>query len=141
VGRGKPAPRGDETAFDVVERIGLALPDVEVGRMYGAPALKVHGRMFACLASHRSAEPNTLVVRLPFDRRDELIAEAADLFYLTDHYIDYPCVLVRLPRVRKHMLRDLLRMGWRFMSTQKRLEIRTHRSARPRRAPQRLKKE
>ena len=28
---------------------------------YGTPALKVGGRMFACIASHRSTEPDTLV--------------------------------------------------------------------------------
>jgi hypothetical protein len=27
-----------------------------------SPSLKVRGRMFACMASHKSAEPDTLVV-------------------------------------------------------------------------------
>jgi hypothetical protein len=115
------------TGFDVVRRIGLALPQVEEGKVYGSPALKVRGRMFACLAIHRSAEPNTLAVRLEFDRRDELIAAEPETYYLTDHYVGYPCVLVRLQRVRQHALRDLLLMGWRFMSTTKKLEVRKRR--------------
>ena len=60
--------------FRVVRKIGLGFPDVEVGTTYGTPALKVRGKMFACIASHRSAEPNTLVVQIGFNERDELLA-------------------------------------------------------------------
>jgi len=42
-----------------VRTMGLALPEVEEGTAYGSPALNVRGKMFACLAIHRSAEPNT----------------------------------------------------------------------------------
>jgi hypothetical protein len=80
--------------------------------------------MFACLAIHRSAEPNTLVVRMEFDRRDDLIDEKPDTYYLTDHYVNYPCVLVRLNRVHQDELRDLLLMGWRFMSATKKRGVR-----------------
>ena len=55
--------------------------------------------------------------RQAFDQRDELIAESPDTYYLTDHYVDYPVVLVRLPRVDRDALRDLLGMAWRFEST------------------------
>jgi hypothetical protein len=116
-----------KTGFDVVRRIGLALPEVEEGKSYGSPALKVRGRMFACLAIHRSAEPNTLAVRIEFDRRDELIAAEPETYYLTDHYVNYPCVLVRLARIHEDALRDLLLLGWRFMSTTKQLGIRKRR--------------
>ena len=102
--------------FDTVRELGLALPDVEATIYYGTDALKVHGKMFACITSHRSAEPNTLAVVIGFDRRDELIAEQPDIYYLKDHYVDYPCVLVRMSRVRKDALSDLLLMGWRFVS-------------------------
>jgi hypothetical protein len=107
------------TGFDAVREMALSLPGVEEGTAYGSPALKVNGKMFACLPVHKSAEPDTLVVRLDFDQRDELIAEEPAIYYLADHYVDYPCVLVRLSRIRKDALRDLLLMGWRFMSTAK----------------------
>ena len=38
------------------------------------------GQIFACIAVHKSAEPNTLVVRIPFDQRDELVSAAADTY-------------------------------------------------------------
>jgi hypothetical protein len=99
-----------------VREIGLTLPAVEEGTTYGSPALKVGGKMFACLAVHKSAEPDSLVLRIAFDDRDELISEDPDTYYLTYHYVNYPSVLVRLSRVQQDALRDLLLMAWRFVS-------------------------
>ena len=63
--------------------------------------------MFACLASHKSAEPDTLVVRMDMAARDALIADDPETYYLKEHYVGYPCVLVRLSRVRADALKDL----------------------------------
>jgi hypothetical protein len=103
-------------SFDDVEAAGRAWPDVEVSTVYGSPALKVRERMFACIAIHRSAEPDTLAVRMSFTDRDRLIASQPRTYYLTDHYVDYPCVLVRLGRIGPRTLRGLLRKGWRFVA-------------------------
>jgi hypothetical protein len=103
-------------SFDTVRQIGLALPDVEEGTIYGSPALKVGGKMFACIAIHRSAEPETLAIRIDFDQRDELLAADPNTYYITDHYLYYPSVLVRLTRVHPDALRDLLLMAWRYVS-------------------------
>jgi hypothetical protein len=103
--------------FDTVRAVGLTLPGVEEGTTYGSPALKVGGKMFACMAVHRSAEPKTLVVRLEFEQRDELLAADPETYYVTDHYVDYPSVLVRLTRVHHDALPDLLRMAYRFVTT------------------------
>jgi hypothetical protein len=97
-------------------KIGRAMPGVEQSTTWGAPALKLRGKMVACQAINKSAEPNTLVVRVPFTQRDELIAADPNTYYLKPHYEDYPCVLVRLSRVHPDALRDLLRMGWEFTS-------------------------
>src|SRR5688500_11300116 len=97
-------------------KLGAALPDVEQTTTWGAPALKVRGRMMACKAINKQAEPNTLVVCIPIPDRDELIAADPDTYYLKPHYEDGPCVLVRLSRVQPDALRDLLRMGWEFTS-------------------------
>ena len=100
--------------FNLVRQIALALPGVEESTMYGAPAVKLGKRLLACPAIHRSAEPNTLAVRIDFDRRDELIDADPDVYYLKDHYADYPVVLVRMSRINEDALRDLLDMSWRF---------------------------
>ena len=106
-------------SFDTVRKIGLALPGVEEGTTYGSPALKVRGQLLACIAIHKSAEPDTLAVRIDFSRRDKMIAADPDTYYLTDHYVDYPIVLVRLSRIHIAALRDLLGSAWRFVSERK----------------------
>ena len=110
-------PRTNVT-FDIVREIGLALPDVEDSTMYGALALKVRGKLLACMAINKSAEPNSLGVRIDFEQRTGLLAEAPETYYLTDHYRNYPVVLVRLSRIRIDQLRDLLGASWRFVTSQ-----------------------
>ena len=102
--------------FDTVRRMALELPDVEEGTTYGTASLKVRGHLLTCLAIHRSAEPGSLVVRVDFDQRAELLAATPEVYYLTDHYVNYPAVLVRLNRIHPDALRDLLGMAWRFVS-------------------------
>jgi hypothetical protein len=102
--------------FDTVRDIGLALPGVEESTAYGQPALKVDGKLLACVPSHRSAEPASLVIRVDFDDRAELLAAAPDVYYVTDHYVGYSSVLVRLSRVNPDVLRDLLRMAHKFVT-------------------------
>ncbi len=94
--------------FEIVRKIGRSFPAVEESTCYGQPSLKTGGRMFACMASHRSAEPGSLVVRIEFSRRQELLDEAPEIYYLTDHYLGYPAVLVRLEKIRPDALRGLL---------------------------------
>ena len=105
-------------SFKTVESIGRALPDVDVTTAWGQPALKVRGKMFACIASHKSAEPDTLVVMMDFGDRDALLQDDPGTYYLKEHYLNYPCVLVRLSRVRADALRDLITGAHRFVSAQ-----------------------
>lgn len=104
------------TSFKTVESIARALPDVEVTTSWGQPSLKVRGRMFACMAAHRSAEPNSLVVMMDFPDREALLEDAPDTFYLKEHYVNYPCVLVRLSRIHPDALRDLVTGAHRYVS-------------------------
>jgi hypothetical protein len=104
--------------FDTVRKIGLALPGVEESTAYGSPALKVHGELLACVPANRSAEPGSLAVRLGSDDRAELLAAAPDVYYVTDHYLNYNAVLVRLSRVTPDILRDLLGMAHKFVTAE-----------------------
>jgi hypothetical protein len=108
-------------AFDRVKAVGLTLPEVEAATRYdGAPILKLRGCFMAGLATHVSAEPDTLVVRASLDERVWLIEDAPDTYYLTDHYQKYPLVLVRLSRVDQDALRDLLSVSWRLTAAKTR---------------------
>jgi hypothetical protein len=107
---------GSTINFDTVRSIGLALPGVEESTAHGQLALKVHGKLLACVATHRSAEPGSLVVKVDFDDRAELLAGDPDVYYVTEHYVGYPSVLVRLSRVNGDVLRDLLGMAHKFVT-------------------------
>jgi hypothetical protein len=107
---------GSTTNFDSVRKIGLALPGVEESTAYGSPALKVNGKLLACVPVNRSAEPGSLAVRVGFDDRAELLAAAPDVYYVTDHYLNYNAVLVRLSRVTPGILRELLGMAHKFVT-------------------------
>lgn len=106
----------DKVSFETVRKIGLQFPDVEESTTYGKPSLKVGGKMFVCMASHKSAEPDSLALRVDFEQRAELLAADPETYYITDHYKDYPAVLVRLPRVMPGVLRDLLGMAYRLVA-------------------------
>src|SRR5712671_5314389 len=97
---------GRKVSFDVVRRMAVALPEVEEGTIHGSPAFRVRGKLLACAAIHKSAEPDTLAVRIPFDLRADLVASDPSSYYLTDHYVNYPVVLVRRSRIRVEALRE-----------------------------------
>jgi hypothetical protein len=117
--------------FETVKQIGLELPRVEESTAYGMPALKVDGKLLAAIPANRSAEPGSLMVRIAFDDRTELLAAAPDIYYVTDHYIDYEAVLVRLSRIDPNILRDLLAMAHKFVTR----KIAPRPSAKKRRTP------
>jgi hypothetical protein len=102
--------------FADVEKVLLPLEGITDATAYGAPCFKLNGRIFACVAINKQAEPNSLMIRLPIDQRDALIEEAPDVYYLKPHYEPWPCVLVRLRKVHRDALRDLLTGAWRVES-------------------------
>jgi hypothetical protein len=108
--------RDTKMIFKAVSEIAHALPGVEESTMYGSPALKVRGKLLACMAIHKSAEPESLVIRIDIDQRAGLLTEAPETYYVTEHYVNYPVVLVRLSQIDRDQLRDLLASAWRFIT-------------------------
>ena len=107
--------RAPSDAFDTVRDVGLALPNVQAATKYdGSPVLKLGGAFMAGVATHRSAESATIVVRVDLEEREWLLQEAPDTYYLTDYYRPHPVVLVRLARIDRDTLRDLLSVSWRL---------------------------
>jgi len=104
--------------FDVVRELARKLPEVEESTGHGAPSLKVRGKLLTCPAIHKSAEPHSLVVKIAIDQRSKLIAADPDVYYVTDHYLNYPTVLVRMSRIHPDALQGLLGMAWRFVSSE-----------------------
>ena len=118
-------------AFEVVKKIGLTLPHVEASTRYdGSQVLKLEGVFMAAIATHSSAERNTLVVRADLEERESFIEDDPETYYLTDYYRRYPLVLVRLERVSPDVLRELLSSSHRLTLPKTRLRKRSRRHGR-----------
>jgi hypothetical protein len=99
----------------VVQDLALAYPGTEVGTSYGTPAVKVRGKLFVRL--HQDGD--AVVVRIDMSERTMRMQADPKAFYITDHYLPYPWMLVRLSAVRRDDLDDLLEDSWRLQAPQR----------------------
>jgi hypothetical protein len=76
--------------FNAIRDIAMALSGVQESTIHGAPSLKVRGKLLACPALHKSADPESLVVRIGLAERAQLLSGKPDTYYLTPHYSNYP---------------------------------------------------
>lgn len=95
--------------YDMVRDLARRLPGVEEGTSYGTAALKVKGKLLVRLKE----DGETIVLRTDPIEREHLLRTAPKTFFITDHYRDYPTVLVRLPHVARAQLAELLEDAWR----------------------------
>lgn len=93
--------------WDDVVRIGLELPEVEVGSAYGTPALRVKGAFMGRLRE----DGETFAVRCDMEERP-LLLEAHDELFITPHYDAWPMVLVALPKADEQLVRELVEDAW-----------------------------
>lgn len=105
--------------YDDIRRVALKLPDVQEGTSYGTPALKVKGKLMIRLHD----DGDKIVLKMPVDRREELMSGDPETYFITDHYRDYPCVLVSLAKIRPDAIRDLLLIAHRAASSTKRPRV------------------
>jgi hypothetical protein len=100
--------------YDEIREIALAWPEVEDGTSYRTPALKVRKKLLVRLKE----DGDSLVMPgVPQDERDMLVESAPRVFYFTDHYRDYPMVLIRLSKAKRAMVEPLLRRQWRTLAS------------------------
>jgi hypothetical protein len=94
----------------------LRLPGTEESTSYGTPAIKVKGKLLSRL---RTEAEGALALRCDFLDRQILLQAAPEVFFLTDHYRDYPMILVRLEKVSAQALADVVLRGWRLVAPRK----------------------
>lgn len=134
----KPQPHppegGGAITFDTVRAIARELPGAVEGTSYGTPAFRVGKTLFARL--HQDGE--SLVIKIDQAQRAMRMRAAPETFYITDHYRNYPWMLVRLASVEPDDLRDLVEDAWRQCAPERLLADRDGRQARaPRGRPAR----
>jgi hypothetical protein len=110
-----PKPRKKQSSKSVtwttVRDLALALPDVEESTSYRTPAMKVRGKLIVRLKE----DGETIVVPMGLDERAVRIAAEPDVFFVTEHYVPWPYVLVRLAKMTRTDLRELLQDAWRMV--------------------------
>ena len=100
--------------FDDVRKFALTWPEVEDGASYGTAALKVRKKMLVRLKE----DGDSLVMPdVPIDERTMLVESQPKIFYFTDHYADYPIVLIRLSKAKRAIVEPLLRRRWRGLAS------------------------
>ena len=91
--------------FDDVRSLAMSLPKVVDATSYGTPAFKVAGKLIARL--HQDGE--SLVVKIVPGKRAMRMKVDPETFYITDHYLNYPWILVRIATVDPDDLRNCSR--------------------------------
>lgn len=99
--------------FADVREIALSMPHVEETTAYGMPAFKAGKTRFAGRpVERRDVEPNSLGVPMSFEERARRLEARPDVYYVTQHFEGYPAVLVRLSRIDRRELREILAAAW-----------------------------
>jgi hypothetical protein len=117
-----PSPQSSADTSAIYQHVcalALALPGVELSTSYGTPAIKVKGKIMARL---RSEAEGGLAIRCDFIERQMLLQAAPEAFFLTDHYFEYPMILIRLDHVRRDALPDLVERAWRMVAPKRLLD-------------------
>jgi hypothetical protein len=109
------APAGAlKRRYESLCKLALKYPGVELSTSYGTPSIKVKGRILGRL---RTEAEGAFALRCDFMDRQILLQVHPQAFFVTDHYLNYPMVLVRLDKVERAELADLVERAWRMVAT------------------------
>jgi len=116
--RAPALPAALSRAYARYLKVALALPGTQASgapsaRVHHTPAVKVQGRL---LSRWRTEAEGALALRCDFLDRQILLQTQPEAFFLTDHYRNYPMVLVRLDKVSRDALRQVTERAWRFVA-------------------------
>jgi hypothetical protein len=94
--------------FDTIRELARELPGVTESTSYGTPSFNVAGRFLLRLKE----DGVSIALRIPIVQRDLLLQQDGRTFFITAHYRDYPAVLVRLSRLTRQGMAELLEGAW-----------------------------
>jgi hypothetical protein len=107
--------RRDRTgvSFDTVREIARELPGAVEGTSYGTPAFHVGKTLF--VRQHQDGE--SLVVRMEPEQRAIMVSANPKIYSVTDQYVNYPFVLVRMANIGRKELQELVTDAWRLSAS------------------------
>ena len=95
--------------WETVQEIARALPGEVEGTSYGTLAFHVRKKRLVRL--HQSGE--SIVIMIDLVERETLMTLDPETCFITDHYLNYPAMLVRFATVWSKALRELIEDSWR----------------------------
>jgi len=99
-----------------LRKIALSFPEASEKTSYGKPAFAVGKKFFTRLR----AEDNSIVFIVDdLHTRDMMLELDPKTYFITDHYKDYPSVLVRMERITQDELCAMLERRWRKIAPKK----------------------
>ena len=120
-----------------LKKIALSFPGAKEESSYGQPAFKIEKKFFTRL---RSEDDSIVWIVDSIDERDALLEMDPKTYFITDHYRNYPSVLVRISQIDKTMLQKMLERRWRAIAPKKMLkEMGLAPTSAPLRAPKKRK--
>src|SRR6185295_12172074 len=96
-----------------LRRIALSFPESNEKPSYGKPSFFIAKKFFTRL---RDEDASIVWIVGSVDERDHLLEIDPKTYFITDHYKDYPSVLVRAERIDAAMLRKMLERRWRMIA-------------------------
>ena len=105
--------------IDGVHAIALELPATELGTSYGDPAVKVRKKF---LTRVNEKEQGIVIFTETIEDRDLLLEAAPDIYFITDHYKNYPAALMHLSVATRDELWPHLVRRWKSQVTKKMLK-------------------
>lgn len=117
IGRTRPSRlRIEPVAYQKYLQLALKLPGAEESTSYGTPAVKIKGKLLSRL---RTEAEGALALRCDFLDRQILLQANPRAFFITEHYRDYPMILVWLEKIDRGTLADITLRGWRMVAPKK----------------------
>lgn len=114
-------PASIARGYDRFLRVALSMPGAETATSYGTPAVKVRGKL---LSRWRTEAEGALAIRCDFLDRQILLLAQSDVFFLTDHYRDYPMILMRIDKASREAMTDAVERAWRLVAPAKLVRLR-----------------
>ena len=101
--------------FDRVRAIALTFPAVEDSLTFGSPSLKVNGKYLAQIWQ----DGESLILSMEIVERDMWLQAEPNIFFITDHFRDWPGVLIHMDQINDDLLHDLIEQTWRRRAPKK----------------------
>jgi hypothetical protein len=99
-----------------LKKIALSFPEANEKPSYGKPSFFVAKKFFT---RYRAQDNSLVFIVESMDTRDMMLELDPKTYFITDHYKDYPSVLVRMERITPDELKLMLERRWRQIAPKK----------------------